>query len=337
MKFFLLSSILLLSIVNVSCSSGTSGASDTKPAYISSAAGGVDGGGGIGVMCGSSLQTLDLFEARKSGLNPTEKFGTLEENIKFFGMEMAKYLSESLKGMDDPKLPDLVLKEMQDSIIGRFKDIASGERLTPTRDATLPNLPSNCQVVQIAVYSKEGTIYRDAEYWSKLSIVEKTALIVHEWIYHRARTYGAVNSDESRKVIGMLFSGNNPEPLLSPIWNSNQKIWCGAGIEGSDQEIYEIFGIDEIRNGTTGVAFYFRAFKSVYLSSRTSTFLPNISLSQFMNNEFNSTALKVKNELMSKEWDFEIVPDNFLGSYKLRAFGKDQPKPPLSSGFCKWE
>jgi hypothetical protein len=174
----------------------------------------------------------------------------------------------------------------------------------------IPTLPGDCSVVQIAVYTKDGAIYRDADYWSRLSAMEQTALVVHEWIYHRAREYGAVDSDESRKVIGMIFTGKNPEPLLSPLWNSSKRFWCGAGIQGSTQEIYEIYGAEETRNGVSGVALYFRAFKSAYLTSRTSAFLEGVSLDQFMTVNFSPIKVVAKNQLMNREWVFEIAPDS---------------------------
>lgn len=333
--FLTLTLCLLLS--NCSNSENSSTPSPLIQPANTTSIGGVDGGGGKGILCGNELFTLDLFEARKNGLMPLSSFGSLSENLKKFGVELAKHFSESNDIFYDPQIETMILKEMNDSVVSRFQDIPTGTRLSLTNDATLPILPSHCQVVQIAVYAKDGTIHRDSEYWSKLNVVEQAALIVHEWIYHRARQYGALDSDESRKVLGHIFSGHNPEPLLAPLWSTKKKFWCGAGIQDTEQEIYEIFGKEEFRNGVTGTALYFRAFKSKYVTSRTVAFLPGITPEDFMEGRFQQVRITASNELMKHRWNLEITPEVKHSGYSLSAFDLGGTQPPQSHGFCKWE
>ncbi len=338
MKMWKILTIVFLATGLLACQQSSSNPSAQGAPLTASMTGGVDGGGGKGVLCGSSLMTLDLFEARLHGLHPQARETQLNENLKFFGMELAQHLAESLDGLQDPQIPELILKEMNQAVVARFRDLPPGQRLPLTNDATVPPLPDNCSIVQIAVYSQDGVIHRDAQYWNQLSLVEQTALILHEWIYHRARQYGALNSDESRKVIGMIFSGKNPEPLLSPFWAAGKKFWCGAGKQNSAQKLYEIFGVEEVRNGTPGIALYFRAFQSVYLASRTSAFLPGLTRDQFLSLNFQPMTVKVRNELMNTEWNFEIGPDaGFSSGYSLRAFANGEMSPEYSQGFCRAE
>jgi hypothetical protein len=146
-----------------------------------------------------------------------------------------------------------------------------------------------------------------------------------------------MNSDESRKVVGLIFSGKNPEPILSPIWGAPKKIWCGGGIQGSTEEIYEVYGVDEVRSGVTGVGFYFRAFKSVYLTSRVSVFLPEVTLDQLMKGKFRPLKEMAVNQLFNKKWTFELAPRQSPQEISLRAYSDESQMPPISSGFCFWE
>jgi len=297
-----------------------------------------DGGGGKGVLCGNQVSTLDLFEARHSGLIPIERSNDLNENLKLFGMELAKHFTDSASDLQNPDYPELILKEMQQSIIEKFNDIPKGTRLQPTSDATMPNIPVECSFVQIAVYDDQAQkIFLDREYWDQMSVLDQSALILHEWIYRRARLSGSVTSDETRKVIGQIFSGYNPEPLLSPIWNANKKIWCGAGIEGTDQEVFEFFGVDETRNGKSGTALYFRVFKGITLTSRISAFIPNLSLDQFFNREYLYLTTFAQQASTSKEWEIEMEPNKTLDVFMMRAYEVGSVKNPYSNGFCEWQ
>jgi hypothetical protein len=320
----------------MACTQGP-GAGSAPESGIFKLEGVVNGGGGKGVLCGNSLRTLDLYEAQLSGLPTPVSSGQLNEDLKIFGIEMAVHFAESPTELDDPKYREMVLEEMNKTIVSKFRDIPLGQRLPLTSDATPPQLGSNCQIVQIATYTQNQTIFRDKQYWDMLAPVEQAALIIHEWIYHRARQYGSLNSDETRKVLGMIFSGRNPEPLVGPIWNAKQTLWCGAGIEGTTQEIFEFYVIDEIQNGKLGVGVYFRAFKSVYLTSRTSTFIPKMNLDQFRKREFSVVSASVFNKIQNKNWVLELQPDTLKDYYALRGLAQTETAPPYSRGFCRYK
>jgi len=304
------------------------------------AGGSIQSGGGKGILCGSTLATLDLFEARQRGLGILPGSGDFEADIGSFGAETYKHIADSNAGFDSPQLAEMLRKEMHDSIISHFRSIPKGQRLPLTGDATLPPLPDNCSAVQIAIYAENGSIYLDADYWSMLPPIERVALVVHEWIYYRARQYGgALNSDESRRVLGLIFSGKNPEPLLSPIWNADHIAWCMAGTKGTDRENYEFYAIDETQGNRSGVGIYFKEFKSSYLTSRVSVFLPGMTLEKLVSNRFSNTFGTATNHLFGKEWVFEMAPGyDSTTNIELRAYVIGENPPPLSLGFCqlKW-
>jgi hypothetical protein len=333
-------SVLLLALFafQVSCGknaiSGEGSSPVIKPNIHSSDAGGVDGGGGKGVLCGNHLETLDLYEARANHLEIPNDYQDLDANLKKFGKRMAEYFSESSREFSDADFEDKLPQIFDQQVTQHFKDIPIGTRLPPTDDATIPDLSDKCSIVQIAIYSTDGTIYRDSEYWSKLQAIEQAALIIHEAIYHDAKQYGVLKSDESRKAVGMIFSDEPKLPLLSPIWNANSKFWCGAGIKGTSQEIYELYGVDEVQNGVSGLALYFKAFKSIYVTSRTSTFLPGLSVAQFMNHSAPSTQANAENLSTGQNWIFELSRDS-NSKYTFRAYSQGSMPPPYSNSLCQ--
>ncbi|MEN9722620.1 MAG: hypothetical protein RJB38_606 [Pseudomonadota bacterium] len=131
-----------------------------------------DGGGGIGVLCGTTLRTLDVYEAEEiHHLPPVPKFPTFEENVRVYGSPLAAYWSEEPVDTTDPSLQQQLVDLLKSEIIGRFSDIPGGTTLPPTQDATLPPIPGNCSFAQIAIYSdEEGIIYRDASLWWPFSL-----------------------------------------------------------------------------------------------------------------------------------------------------------------------
>lgn len=302
--------------------------------------GGVDGGGGKGILCGNQLSTLDLYEARRNGIQIPENSGTFEELLGKYGVEVARHFAPSTDWLSMPDLPSKMKEVLIESIVSKFQDIRSGQRLPLTNDATIPQLPANCSVVQIAIYRNDGVIERDPEYWKMLSPIEQVALTVHEMVYHRAREYAAAHdSDETRKVLGLLFSGSNPEPILSPLWTANEKLWCRAGNSGTLKEVFEFFVIDERRGSVEGVGVYFRIFKNMSVSSRTSAFLPGIKLDQFISSQFDGFKVPVQNSLMGKTWNLDLAPisgylDNL--NFLMQAYG-DVRNTALSQGSCRLE
>ena len=288
--------------------------------------GGVDGGGGKGVLCGTQLTTLDLYEAQQRGEIISSDGSNLDENLNIFGFKMLEYISDSpFDESSRSEMTLLVYNELQTNIMQKFIDIPSNKRLKPTNDATLPALETNCAFVQIAIYSNDGKIYRDLNYWNQLSALGQASLMIHEWVYYRARLNGGVlTSDESRKAVGNIFSNSNLEPILAPIWNDHHKLGCGAG-GAEHQEIFDFEVIDELKSGVSGLGIYFVVFKNVMVTLRTSAFLPGLTKNDFLTSNFSPLTLTANNPQMNREWTLEIEPGS-LGnnSYSIRAYSKNE-------------
>lgn len=308
-------------------------------------AGVVNGGGGKGILCGQSLVTLDLFEAQLKGYKDPVTTNSLEGDLKKYGPDLMLHFAYSVSNTYQPGVPNTdlanaIFGHLYKSIISKFVDIESGTRLPLTNDATVPALPEGCKVVQIATYLyDEDIIQRDSQYWQMLKPIDQAALVAHEWVYHRAKEYGILKSDETRQLIGKLFSEEKVEPNLSPIWYAKSRMFCGAGRYKTDEEIFEFYGVEEIREGIQGLALYFAGFKSAYVTSRTSAFLPRETLQQFINPEPPGVInIVVKNSVTDESTNFEITyQEKAEPRLRMRAQNSDGSLPVYSNGFCKIE
>jgi hypothetical protein len=222
----------------------------------------MEGGGGKGVLCSNGLRTLDLYEAEKiRHLLLSPAFHDVDAYLEQYGVDLSAYSSDSKfdpSDLNDAWKRKYILDFIKRWIEPKFVDIPSGDHLPATPDATLPTIPSGCSFVQIAIYSDDGKIYRDVSFWNQLDARNQAALILHEFGYHFARARGALNSDKIRYLIGLTFAQKLPESVLKPIWNARQVLWCGTGepeMIGApfDPNGYELFGVDESRDGVQGL------------------------------------------------------------------------------------
>lgn len=160
MKCFLRFLLHLIFFITLSA-----GAESATAAGNFQAIGGVDGGGGVGVVCGNHVSTLDLFEAKSRGVVLQKVNGDLDENLKFFGAKVSIHFASG-PARTDP--PEIMLDKINHNIISKFRDIPEGSYLKFFNDATLPVLPADCRFVQLAFYDDDKDIlYRDLKYWSK--------------------------------------------------------------------------------------------------------------------------------------------------------------------------
>jgi len=223
--------------------------------------GGMEGGGGKGVLCGNQVRVLDLYEAEVVHHLPvTPSQNDLYAYIANYGLAVGYYQSETGFDLDNASYKSMVLDFYKKEVIDKFSDIASGTRLPFTPDATLPSLPSGCSFVQIALFADTGVLYRDREYWDQLSIQDQAALILHEGIYRGRRLEGEMNSDEMRYIVGLAFAKQLPEPILKPLWSVPGAWWCIN--QDPMTEKFEFYAINESRLGKPGLGIYFVTFKN---------------------------------------------------------------------------
>jgi hypothetical protein len=201
----------------------------------------------------------------------------------------------------------------------------------------LPLLKPGCQFVQVMLFDDAGTFHRDSEYWNMMAPLEQAALVTHEAIYSRARSNGVYISDESRTVVGMLFSGTDAFPMFEPIWNIRPRWVCVGGIQGSTEEIYEFYAISEMRNDVKGIGLFFSGFKGIYETSSTRSFIAGITLADFVKGEFTALSAKVSRPVTNETFELSLSPsiEEDSSSFLVRATKESlESIPPWSNISC---
>lgn len=304
-----------------------SGAAPTSPADQAAPAkplvlrGTVDGGGGKGVLCIDSsgrrkLQTLDLYE---SEVVRGEKPDTLAAASaqEFFDLYTAKKLYPALQVPDPfaswkPSAATPVTSFFNSQFLSRLRPQRGPLPLTP--DATLPALPRGCEIVQIAIWQKDGRIDLDEALWNELSPREQAALAGHEVIYAMAREFGALSSDEVRWVIGKAYSDAVPHRRFPETMFATKPnmISCHGGGGDLGGPIFEMHGQIESEGGTSGVALYLHYSRRDPNQNehnpltRTRAFLPGWTLDDLQ--AYKPTTLLFKNRFHGTNgWRFEFA------------------------------
>lgn len=298
-------------------------------------AGGMEGGGGMGVQCGDThLRTLDLYEAEEiHHLQIPNKYSDIDTNLAIYGTQIGAYTSDYPTNTNDRWVQQEVLKFVKQEVVARFKDIPAGAKLPSSKDATLPPIPSGCSIVQIATYADNGTIYRDRKLWDLLDVNNKSALILHEGIYRKAKLEGAETSDGTRYIVGLAFAEKLPDSIFRPIWNSLPKVWCGT--QGPTIENFEFFAIEEKRSGRIGVGIYFSKFRNKEPMERLSAFVPNMELFDFFNPKHPMVRTTILGSLFENSWNLEFEGD-FQDGYGIQIrVDTKSPLEPYSTGQCE--
>jgi len=278
--------------------------------------GGMEGGGGKGVMCGTHLRVLDLYEIEAvHGGVISQKYKDLDSNLAVYGSDLAAYRNDSYIDPSDSTIRRSILASIKKEILPKFSDIPMGNQLPLTPDATLPQLPVGCQVLQIAIYANDGKIYRDRYLWDMLDVQNQAALILHEGIYHEAKKQGAQTSDQTRLIVGLAFTEKLPEPMLKPIWSAaSPRVWCGTDRNSPVQ--FEFFSINESRNGQQGIGIYFINFRSVLPMERFSAFVPQMSTYDFFKKTRPPVKTFAKGSLFGGTESFEFQINYRRGPWK---------------------
>ncbi len=296
-----------------------------------SMAGGNLSGGGKGVMCGENLTVLDLYQEGLQDFSSSPN--------KAFPKEI---LNETGRRFIDHYFPRAVEKgELLSKLKSEFMNLSKQSNIdwmSPlpwTEDATLPNLENGCRYVQLAIHRKIDSYGNrpiiqftyDPFYWSKLDTINKFALFLHEYAYSKNR-YLAINSkgpeilensDETRSVIGALFSGR----YVAPIYSKDRHDGFCSFCEGNNKDCFEFYINDKKVDGKNGVLLSFGIFKNFYTQSFTYAFVPDITVKDFyLNNRYKFEILRwalnpykrkietqIYQPLMSTTWNLEMKMD----------------------------
>jgi hypothetical protein len=331
-----------------SASSSSSDDDSDSKILASNGDGTKDGGGGVGVLCNGKLRALDLYEADELyHLSPLQNIEDPMESLDLYGMRLFSNFSSTVPIRDVKEYRKEVNAFVKEEVSDHFEDIPEGTHLPLSKDFTAPQLKAGCQFVQIAYYSdRDNKLYRDRAYWDLLDVQNRTALTLHEAVYRKARRLGATTSDESRRVIGMALSNQTLDPVFEPLWKAPRHMWCGAGIDGTDQEVFELYFSDEVRNGVSGMGLYAKVMKGKLQLTRTSAFIPGLTLDNFVQYKFTKLTTQVTNSLFRHSWNLMITPprdpshETIIGANShiyVRAWANGEKLPPLSQGFCAFQ
>lgn len=334
---------ILTAALTLGCQNGAGGDTQLPVRMHEAPEGVINGGGGKGVKCGSIVTTLDLWEAvnvHRLTLQPA--LSSLDEELIRFSY---RYIQQTQPQWSDPtpQNDQAFLSAIKTEIFGRQVFISPGKRLSFTNDATLPALPSNCEFVQIAIYANDGKIYFDSEYWSLLNPQAQASLAFHELAYLQSRTFGHLNSDEARSVVGRIFSTLPVDPNF-PDLRGKRYAWCGAGGGDNAAEVFEIYFNEEVQGGISGLGVYFSALNGEYMLTKTSGFLPRLTLSQVSVGDFPATHIQIYNPVRDETLNFEMGLGAYPGSVKLsdlspfvRAWKPGEAVPVESWALCREE
>lgn len=161
--------------------------------------GGVDGGGGNGVVCRdqagniTDVRMLDLYEGEiLYGLQFSDRFNDVESGLREIATKLHK-----------PHLEYSFLAAYQN-----FKMLPTGVRLEPIDDSGHIFTPANCKIEQVANYYNANAIYVVSDFYNKMSLTDQIALVVHEALYATDRVQNVENSRYARRVTSHALSDN---------------------------------------------------------------------------------------------------------------------------------
>ncbi|WP_374077014.1 hypothetical protein [Bdellovibrio bacteriovorus] len=161
--------------------------------------GGVDGGGGKGIVCRDaqgviqSAELLDLYEGKSMyGLNIRKSDLPIQEQVNK-ALQVIPATSRSL------------FEVFADIVIRKMVLLPSGTKLLPVDDSFEIILPKGCEAEQVAHYYSDDRILVDRDIWDHMSETDKSALILHEAVYRVNRAMGAKDSRGSRHTVMHLF------------------------------------------------------------------------------------------------------------------------------------
>jgi hypothetical protein len=296
-------------------------------------------GGGKGVLCnGHFLRTLDLYEAEEIyNLTISNRYSDLESNLSEYGTRLVAYLNNEPTDISDPTTRAEALAETKKEVISLFRDIPLNSSLPVTDDATLPPLPSNCSVVQIAIYSDlTNTIQRDFNLWNMLSLQDQTALILHEALYKAARETKAKTSDDTRRIVGMILA-EAPLPAINQPIFGKKKLSCLTFAETQPDLVLgsAFYVIDSSKGGKSGVSFYLSVLDGYFNMARTTVFIPGTSIQTLATVGMPSMQLIANQDIFNRFWHLEIIPSSNPQSFGLRAWLEGSTPSGMTVGFCQ--
>ncbi len=224
--------------------------------------GGVDGGGGIGVRCGTKLELLDIYEAKEQGLRIINNPKDLNEALGLVSKLTVNHYWNPEK-ISKSKIARLYKKYIFHPIFTgntlalddeNFKlQVIFGGALQLSTDIGKINLRKGCSLEQVAFFSDKDRILKiDNKKWQELDWINKSALVLHELMYFSYRRHSIENiiiketitSKQSREFVGKLLSKKGLTPKFHGI-PLNDYTNCASDGEG---KIHDFYAYNDTKN-----------------------------------------------------------------------------------------
>lgn len=174
---------------------------------------GAAGNGGGAIVCRDADRRvqkaflLDLWEAESL---PLRASGFAAVHIERESTPYAEQILAVLTRIQqmDPYAYERLRKELNEiEKVVQIKPLQM-RRVFDSGDIAAPEEPGlDCAREQLANYSQKYGLVISKSIWEKLSETDRAALFIHEAIYKYKRQWGATDSDESRILVGHVFSG----------------------------------------------------------------------------------------------------------------------------------
>lgn len=205
-----------------------------------------DGGGGVGVRCGSELKLLDYVEALQKNISISHNPKNKEEAIDLVAQLITQLHwapdSHPLSAMESVLTLAVIQpifdgKSLFNAETKQYEDVTfTGRPLPLSKDIGEYSIPPKCHLEQIAYYSdvnKNLVIHRAR--WNELDWLNKAMLVAHEVAYLMDRREGLHSfftgtSEFARTFVGELFSEQGLPPRSLNL-KSSVKVCSGYGKE----------------------------------------------------------------------------------------------------------
>jgi hypothetical protein len=241
--------------------------------FLSSAqtfAGTWSSGGGNAVVCkaedGSiaSAELLDLYEGRYINhlVYPASSEPALSQ-----ALAAARRISSIAFSGDR-------LAQTVQRVQSQIQFLPKGFGIQPINDSDSVILPpANCQIVQVARYEPNGTIFVNADVWQLLSAQNQAALLLHEALYWELRLFGEKNSKRARIAVATAFSDRSIDAYDSGVPKSGE----ACVTTGSSPNLFPWATFASYPNADgNGTVIQFWTFAGMPMLSKSTIFLPGV-------------------------------------------------------------
>lgn len=221
-------------------------------------AGGMEGGGGVGVRCGTHLELLEVHEARLANVKllhkPVSETAAINLTAKLVGVATWQPVFDSQEEYIELG-KNLIVEPMfrgEEFFAGFTEDgnvitgkVAYVDSLQLSEDYGNYQLQDGCQLEQIAYFEDGATpilkIVKTS--WNELDWMSKSILIAHEQFYAVDRKLGSIkdlakvvvmkNSEWTRKYLIKLFSVQGVTAQASGLPHNGHYITCSSSPTGA--------------------------------------------------------------------------------------------------------